>query len=163
MAQAPQDREDLLRDATAFSVRLQLRVEIGGEPICVFAGFRANGAASVYLDQDPVYHFNASVQLRRAFVDGKLIKAERGQLITLDRQHEETAVALVRGMHSSEQQQQFCDDVLRRMIELREAIASGAYAVDGCVGDYESPMEQLAAFLSGLQEIQVADSPRVAD
>ena len=84
MAREEADREDLLGDATAFVERIEWRLP-SGDPTAqsdppgqiVFAGFRADDAVSFYFDADPVYHFNAAGQLRRAFCQGLLLKAER--------------------------------------------------------------------------------------
>jgi len=43
MSRDAQDREDLLRDATAFAARVQMKVLCGEKPIEVFAGFRTGG------------------------------------------------------------------------------------------------------------------------
>lgn len=92
MARQEEAREDLLRDAVAFVERI-----VFTSPECaeVFVGFRASGAASVYLDQDPVYHFNSSGQLRRGFVAGELLKADKGKLIAMHRERPGGEVQLV--------------------------------------------------------------------
>src|SRR5262245_37512289 len=83
MARHEQDREDLIREATALIDRCELVDLSGGDPWVV--GVRAGGAVSIYLGSDPVYHFNSAGQLRRAFVDGELWTAERGRLVRLAR------------------------------------------------------------------------------
>ena len=85
MARESHDREDLLRDATAYVSRMQLAVDLGNGTVEVFAGFHSTGAFSLYFNQDPVYHFNRSGELRRAFVDDELIKAEAGSLVGMRR------------------------------------------------------------------------------
>src|SRR3954447_20411722 len=94
MSRHESDREDLLREATALVERIELTV--GGFDLPVVCGFRRDGAASFYFGADPVYQFNAVGQLRRAFVAGRLIKAERGRLVALSRERTENEVALVR-------------------------------------------------------------------
>jgi hypothetical protein len=86
-------REDLLREATALVERIELvpRVEAGQSSLTVFpgrtivAGFRRNGALSVFFSEEEVYHFNAPGELRRAYLNGHLYKAVKGQLVVLTR------------------------------------------------------------------------------
>ena len=81
MAREVHEREDLLRDAKALMPRVQLEfmTEQGKETI--FAGFRGAVALSLYFDSDPVYHFNSSNQLRRAYVEDRIIKADRKSVV----------------------------------------------------------------------------------
>src|SRR5262245_28859244 len=88
-----ENREDLLREATALVERVEFTIGVG-EPIV--AGFRRDGSASFFLEPAVVYQFNLACQLRRAFLHGQLYKAENGRLIRLTRQRAETAVELVR-------------------------------------------------------------------
>src|SRR5262245_10991650 len=85
MAREESDREDLLREATALVERIELIVDIGNAGQHVVAGFRTNGAASIFFGADPVYQFNAAGELRRAYCDGVLIKGSRGRLVSLSR------------------------------------------------------------------------------
>jgi len=165
MARDAQDREDLLRDATAFAARVQMKVFCGEKPIEVFAGFRTGGAVSLYFDQDPVYHFNACGQLRRAFVDNRLIKAEKGKLVSLTRQCGEGEVAMIRLEMTREDQQLFCASALLQLRDLSQAMSSGENEIEGQVQpiDHENVVIRLMAFLEPLDEIKIADSPRVAD
>ncbi len=80
MARDEQDREDLLREATALVERVELAPtdNEAGEHIVI--GFRAGGAASVYFGGDTAYHFNSDGELRRAYADGLLYKADIGRL-----------------------------------------------------------------------------------
>jgi hypothetical protein len=92
MARDEYDRENLLRDATAYVRRVEFRDAEGRE---VFVGFRTSGGASVYLDQDPVYHFTSEGELRRAYVAGELIKSVRGQLVAMHRERTPGEVQLI--------------------------------------------------------------------
>lgn len=94
MAQHEQDREDLLREATALVQRVELRVEGFAEPVIV--GFRRGGEASAYFGADPVYQFNSRNELRRAFVGGRKIKAEAGGLVELERRRVAGRVEMLR-------------------------------------------------------------------
>src|SRR5215216_4505512 len=93
MAREGSSREDLLREATALVERIELlprttdrsmvASDLVGEHI--IAGFRRDGALSIFFGEDPVYQFNAAGALRRAYCDGKLLKAARGRLAALQR------------------------------------------------------------------------------
>ena len=163
MASQPQDRENLLRDATAFTTRLQLQVPSQGRTTEVFAGFRQGGAASFYFDQDPVYHFNTAGQLRRAFVDGYLVKAEAGRLVRLHRQRTESESAMIRDEMTSAEQQAFCQTVLLALQQLQQTLATGSYTLEGQVTatEKEDAVVRLAEYLEHLQKIAIADTPRV--
>ena len=173
MARDAQDREDLLRDATAFVPRVQLRIFSGEESEEVFVGFRAQGAASIYFDQDPVFHFNSSGELRRAFVDEVLIKAERGQLVALRAERSAEAVTLRRHTMSVDEQQLFCQSAMRQLHKLQRAIAENQCVVVGHVdttdvGTTASDQDAAAAIVARLAEylqtlgtLAVAASPRV--
>src|SRR5687767_7509073 len=94
MAREETDREDILREATALVERVELLVPGCAESVVM--GFRRNGSASFFFGADPVYQFNTSGELRRAFVTGQLIKADRGTLAAFDRHRTETEVQFVR-------------------------------------------------------------------
>jgi hypothetical protein len=96
MARQESDREDLLREATALVERVELSPVDAPQHEPVIAGFRAGGAVSIFFGGDPVYQFNASGELRRAYADGLLFKAERGCLVSLRRIRRQAEVQLVR-------------------------------------------------------------------
>src|SRR5262245_41173967 len=104
MARDESEREDLLAEATALVERVEivprrtLAREYGAvlETGSIVAGFRANGAMSLFLGEDPVYQFNAAGQLRRAFVNGRLYKAVGGRLVQLERIRQPQLVELRR-------------------------------------------------------------------
>ena len=100
MARQETDREDLLREATALVERIEW--DRKGQP--VVAGFRRTGGLSVYFGGDPVLQFNARGELRRAFIDGRIFKAEAGRLVALTRHRAEGAVSLVRDELSTDRQ-----------------------------------------------------------
>ena len=84
MAREHHAREDLLHDAHALVPRILVRIADGQASVDVLAGFRGE-SLSLYFGDDPAYHFNAAGELRRAFVAERLVKAERGRLVTLQR------------------------------------------------------------------------------
>jgi hypothetical protein len=94
MARHEADREDILREATALVERAELAVP--GYDDHVVIGFRRDGSASIYIGADPVYQFNSHSELRRLYLNGRLIKADHGRLVGLDRQRGEGEVQLLR-------------------------------------------------------------------
>jgi len=164
MARHSHDRENLLRDATAFTRRVQFAVDLGDGPTEVFAGFRANNAASIYFDQDPVYHFNANGEMRRAFVDGLLIKAEDRHLVVMRREHGESEVAMRSTTMTDDAQREFCQTTAAQLGKLRLALVAGAYRVEGQVtaAADANVSERLLQFLETHADIHIAASPRVA-
>jgi hypothetical protein len=131
MARDEQPREDLLAEATALVPRARLRVADWPDPVVV--GFRRDGGASFYFGDEPAFHFNSRGELRRAYAAGRLYKAERGQLVALDRRRTAGAVELVRHELSPGQRDAFLKDLQSRLERLRAALAAGSYALEGQV------------------------------
>src|SRR4051812_2746857 len=94
MARVERDREDLLAEATALVERVEL--ELPGWPEHVIVGFRPSGCGSVYLGPDEAYQFNTAGELRRAYKEGALYKAEHGRLVRLTRHRASEEVQLIR-------------------------------------------------------------------
>ena len=84
-------------------------------------GFRRDGAPSIYFGEDPAYHFNAAGHLRRAYLDGRLLKAERGRLIVIERVRTEKQVQL----HSHELDTAAAAAVVDHLVERAAGLASG--------------------------------------
>lgn len=84
MALNEQDREDLMREATAYYPRAEISVEHELEP--VFWGQKKNGHYSFYFGGDPVYQFDQHGCLRRAFLDGFLYRTQGETLARLNRE-----------------------------------------------------------------------------
>jgi hypothetical protein len=83
MSRQESDREDLIREAVAFTERMELRIESLGD--VVTAGFRPDGSLSLYFGQNPVYGFDPLGRLRRAWEDGFLYRSEPPTLARLQR------------------------------------------------------------------------------
>lgn len=146
MARESQDREDLLAEATALVERVEL--VIAGEAQPVIAGFRRDGCLSLFFGPDPVYQFNTQHALRRAFVGGRLFKAEKGRLVALDRRREAGALHLVRHELDETQTEQFLSDMNSRLAWLREALSDHRYAVAGQVPTDSSVTERVQDWLA---------------
>ncbi len=141
----PQDREDLLREATGLLPRIELDI---GEPEPVVVGFRRDGSASFYFGQRFVVQFNAQGELRRAFLDGKLLKAERAALIELTRQPGREAVLMVRRPLGKGEQQAFLASVDQRLSALQNSLDSGAYTICGSVPDSPDVVPRVRSWLA---------------
>lgn len=161
MAREVHEREDLLRDATALVPRIQLRLK-SGEPVQeIFAGFRAEGALSLYFDTEPVYHFNSRFQLRRAFVDDQLIKAQRGKLVAMQPQRGPHGTDMLSHELRPEEEEQFGLQLLERLELLRTALHTGDYELVGQVPDEADGLPRLVEWLGEFPGVQIADGPRV--
>jgi hypothetical protein len=138
MARQEHPREDLLRDARALTPRIELhraparadeRVRANATQV-VFAGWRA-GALSLYFGEDPVYHFTTDGALRRAFVADRLVKAERGTLVTLSRQRTLGEVQLIRHELDPAEQAAWLAELHSRLQDLTRLLKSGDLVTHG--------------------------------
>jgi hypothetical protein len=160
MAREEQPREDLLAEAKALVERVELAVEGFDEP--VMAGFRRDGCASFYFGQSPAYHFNGRRELRRAFVEPLLYKAERGRLVSLERRRTPTETILARHSLSDTEHDAFlrrCGGLLSR---LQSQLNAGRFGVLRQVPETGKPVDRLRQWLESLElPVAVARSPRV--
>lgn len=160
MARQEADREDLLREATALVERAELCVAGMAEPVVV--GFRRDGAGSVYFGGDPVFQFNSLGELRRAFCGGRLLKAERGGMVALNRQRTATEVQLVRHELSAAETAAVLQTLAENVVHLRDALARGDYSVTGQVPPHADIVGRICDWLESLGEtIRVARVPNV--
>jgi hypothetical protein len=155
MAREAHDREDLLRDATALIPRAMLCVEEALGLREVFAGFRGD-ALSLYFGGDPVYHFNAHGELRRAFVAGRIVRAEKRRLVGLTRRESERETSLVRQEFSEAEQAAFLGELRERLNVLAAQMSSGRVAVVGEEPPEGGVLLRLAAWLTVHAEPGVA-------
>lgn len=159
MARQVHEREDLLRDATALAPRVQLRLNSGE----VFAGFRSGDALSLYFDTSPVYHFNSRGELRRAFVEDRLLKAERGRLVALQPQRGVDSTELLRHELTPAEAEHFLRTLAEHLGRLRRTLDGGQYAVEGQVPTDGDALPRLVRWLSEFEALRIAASPRVRD
>ncbi len=165
MAREEHDREDLLRDATAYVDRAEF--EVAGLASPVFVGIRHDSAASVYLSPDRVYHFNSSGELRRAFVDVLLYKADRGELVSLARQRNEHETVLVARRLTRDETHAFLSDMRVALIRVADSLVAGApcrgqVTSDETIARGEAAHDRIANWFSKLpDEFQIAKSARI--
>jgi hypothetical protein len=156
-----QDREDLLREATALVARAELVVDGYREPVVV--GFRRDGSASVFVGNDCVFQFNAKNELRRAYWNGLLYKAERGRLASLDRQRRRHQVELVRHDLSDDELADFLDRVAAVLTDLRAKLEDTAFTLRGQVPEKADVVGRFRTWLNEITgSIRVAATPRTS-
>lgn len=124
MARHEADREDLMREATAFRQRAEFTVP--GEPEPVFAGFRDDGRLSIYFGADPMYQFDPNGALRRAYVDGALYRSQGETLARLVRQRLEKETILQRQDLTFDELFTFLAQMRQRCERLWTSLRSGA-------------------------------------
>ena len=132
MARQESDREDLLQEATALVWRVEYQ---GPGDQVVVVGLRANDAGSIYFDAEPVFHFNDRHELRRAYWDGRLWKAEDGMLVSLKRQRSDHEVILQRSTLDAEAQLQWLSDAQQAVRQFYEHLVAGDWQLTGAVPD----------------------------
>lgn len=144
MARIEADREDLMREAVAFTRRVEFHFPSEAEP--VVAGFRDNGCWSVYFGGDPVFHFDAEGRLRRAFVGGQLFRSQGTGLSRLTRQRSERETNLLRYDLSPQELADFWSTAVPRLRRLAEAVREGTARVQKRIpGDWAFAADILAA------------------
>jgi hypothetical protein len=160
MARETHEREDLLRDAIALVPRLMLRVQLDGGSVDVFAGFRGE-SLSLYLGDDPVYHFNDRGELRRAFVDGRLIKAEQGRLVSLERKRTDAETVLERKVGGEQSDRDLLARLFQTLQELAAEMAAGRIEVLGQVPEDGDAAVRLGDWLAQRPKPTIAASPHI--
>lgn len=163
MARQQHDREDLIREAVALTVRVEWMCPEASE-LCVL-GFRPSGAASLFVGQDPVYHFNSALELRRAYQQGHLYKSEAGRLVRMTRSLDGQRPILHSKTLSAEEQQAFLDALTRRLAVTRATFSRppAEAPVTRAVPDPETGLRTIDHWLSQLPDaIVIAKRPHVA-
>jgi hypothetical protein len=158
MARQEHSREDILREATALVERIELR--LSGEEIIV--GFRRDGSASFFFGAEFVIQFNSRNEIRRAYWNGRLVKAEHGQLHFMDRERLATEVVLrTKPLNSTES-----TDFLAMVKDRLQSVRAGLRSEQAEVGR-QHPVDQPIAVkvLQWLErqsgDIAVAQKPNV--
>jgi hypothetical protein len=158
MARNESDREALLREATALGQRVELTIPGFADPIV--CGFRRDGSASFYFGADPVYQFNTASQLRRAYIGGRLVKAERRRLIALSRERLQHEIALVRHELSDGESAAILAESSSHLNRLKEALQGNQAAINGQVPPSADVIGRLLAWLGDRPPtIRIAAAP----
>jgi hypothetical protein len=154
------DREDLMREATALRRRAEFRLPDVSET--VIAGYRGDGALSIYFGPDPCYHFDAAGRLRRACVEGRLFRTQGNTLARLQRVRADGSVELRRHDLSPVELNAFLHDVSDRLRTVQEALQQRTAQ---CVREIPSGAglaEPIAADLAQLTAKPLVLAPRIA-
>ena len=159
MAREESSREDLLREATALVERIELIPKGSTSDGHIVAGFRRNGALSVFFGEDPVYQFNAAGELRRAYTDGKLLKAERGRLSAFERVRTQNEVQLVRHELNETDMIHFQAQMANHLQALAELINTNAFDVAGQVPPDADVLGRLKRWFGAHNNVQIARRP----
>jgi hypothetical protein len=161
MARETHERENLLRDARNLEPRAQLRLRDGGRETVAFFGFRGE-ALSLYFDGDPVYQFNAAGELRRAFVNDVVIKADGGRLIGMRRERTAAEVKLNSAPLSRDAEQGLLIGLANKLTSLAQAIEAGRFMLDGEVPAGCDAVPRLRTWLADHPCPTPAATPRVS-
>jgi hypothetical protein len=161
MAQEESPREDLLREAVALVERVELVLTDASDSKHIVAGFRAEGGLSIYFGSDPAYHFNSCGQLRRAFRDGLLLKAEKCRLVSLDRRRQESEVQLVRHELREDETDEFIAEVTRSLQDFARQCDANQWMIVGCAPPDADVLGRLLAWIDANHVVTIADSPNV--
>jgi hypothetical protein len=127
MARHEQDREDLMAEATALVERVELRIASEVEPIVL--GVRSNGCLSIYFGADPALHFNTRGELRRGFIDGRLLTAEQGRLVLMTRKRQAGEVQLLRHELDAADTHAMLELLSARLLQLTTALREHSHEV----------------------------------
>lgn len=126
MAINPKQREDLMREATAYIRRALIRDAQTGESI--FVGLRQNGGWSIYFGEDPVIQFDAQSRLRRLHFENQNYAANNGKLCLLQREQRGGRVEIQR-IYSADAERRVLEDCHKRLRELAESMLRNAIEV----------------------------------
>ena len=125
----------------------------------LLAGFRGD-SLSLYFGEDPVFHFNAAGELRRAFIDGRLVKADRGRLVFMEREQTDQATIL-QHTASAGDEEAVTRELAARLRRCEAAMTALQFTLLG-----ESPVggdgvSRLLQWLRERRELVLAQSPHV--
>lgn len=127
MTRREADREDLLAEAVALVRRVEFTLPEREES--VVCGFRRDGGLSVYLGQDPAFHFDAEGRLRRAYHRGKLYRTQGSTLAEMTRERSDAETTLVRRDLPPERLAEFLDNMRTALRTVQTAIAEDRVSV----------------------------------
>ena len=159
MARHEEPREDLMREATALRERAELSVT--GMEEAVIVGFRAGGAGCVYVGDDLSWQFNPRGELRRGFIEGRLLKAESGRLVALTRERSASETALVRHECTAEETAALLGTCATLLDQLQAVLAAGECQLVQQVPAEGDVLGRIYDWLASLpRPLAIADTPR---
>lgn len=150
-----------MSEATAFVQRVEVR--LAAESAAITIGFRRDESGSLFFGADLVFQFNQRCELRRGYWNGRLIKAEAGQLVALSRMRTPREVQLVRHELDAQETESYVQMFRDKAQALLAAIADGTATVIGEVPDDGHVLDSAAAWLESFSTvIPIADRPNLA-
>jgi len=167
MAREESSRENLLREATALVERIELVPHTTGSSAeaskldgqHIVAGFRRDGALSIFFGEDPVYQFNAVGDLRRAYCGGRLLKAVSGRLFSLTRVRTEAETQLVRHELSHAEESTFLSRMSGHLRGLAAILNGNAFEVIGQVPPNAKLPDRLQTWMTTHDQWKIATRP----
>ena len=167
MSKQQQNKEDILREATALVNRIEIKFsEKAVSEESVFVGFRRDGAVSFFFGAEPVYQFNTRHEFRRGYCKGAMLKAAKGKISQLTRVREGDQLVLLSRDYSGKQTAEFLEEMKHALLLLYKGIKGGQWNILGAVveaGTAEELLNRVADWLeTHTSEIQIADVPNVA-
>lgn len=157
MAKDADDREDLLRDATAYVTRVEFMVP--GFDHEVFCGFRANDAFSLYWGQDTVFQFNANAELRRAFWRDRMIASFKHQLHWLERDANAARVRLQRVPLTEKETSALMEAYATCRKTIVDVISSNEHSVVGEFPEDANVSDRVVRWLQQQENVKLALHP----
>jgi len=162
-----QNKEDILREATALVNRIEIKFsQKAVSKESVFVGFRRDGAVSFFFGAEPVYQFNTRHEFRRGYCKGAMLKADNGKICNLTRVREGDQLVLLSRDYSDEQTAEFLEEMKHALLVLYKEIRGGQWSILGAVveaGTAEELLNRVADWLeTHTSELQIADTPNVA-
>ena len=151
MAKDAHDREDLLRDASAYTQRIELQLpELSHE---VFCGFRDGQAFSLYWGQDAVFQFNHDSELRRGFWGDRMVACYKRELHWLVRKSDDPSserVRLSRIAFTDDEHHDFLRELDQCCRVLESTLQSEVYGLVGRFPEEEDVQELVQTWLGQL-------------
>ena len=166
MAKQHQDKEDILREASALVNRIELEFFLEtGSQTSVVVGFRRSGAVSFFFGAEPVYQFNTQHAFRRGYYEDAMLKADQGKIVQLTRTRDGEQLILLRREYNDDQTKAFVAEMKQVLWNLHSVIQSQQYRIAGANvqhGTGEELVEQIVAWIEDhVGEIQIAAVPNV--
>jgi hypothetical protein len=168
MARDQSQRDDLLAEATALVERVEIvPLDVHGSSkgdessTPIVAGFRADGALSLFFGEDPVYQFNEAGELRRAYVGAQLYKALGGRLVELTRVRLPNQVELRRRELPAEEDADFLLRMCRWLTDLKTLLDAGNFQVVGQIPPDANVIDRVRNWLVLSSKHSIAKRPNV--
>lgn len=136
MALEPEDREDLLAEATGLPQRGMIVLPDGQE---VVVGFRDDQSASWFFGADPVFQFDPSYHLRRIYCDRTRYAVAGGQILRLEQAAAGGRIQLTKHRINDTQTQDLLNCWQQRILAVKSALVDKTHRWHGA----SVPIDQL--------------------